>query len=205
MSTTTTGLSLDDAQHEADRARAAFADLEARADEGDLSITAGAMAVAREERDLAERRLKVAERQTAKRREAELVEARAAARDQLVESHRVGQRRVAKASEAARVALEALVEAMRAHNSAVTGGWWSLSELGPPEDVAMLGLNDEFVANARGEKVFLAPPDPLIVALALEVLDGVDVGPRPARPVLVRAVESVSPRTLQAFKTRCRA
>jgi hypothetical protein len=187
MATTTTDLSLEDAQAEVNTARAAYADLEARA-AVDLSVSVGELEVARATLDLAERRLRAAQRTAEERRDAECVETRAAARDRLLEQFAAGRTGVADAVEHARAALAALVEAADAHNGALVSSWRELRELQPPDDVVLLALDDDAIANAAGTKIVLAQLPELVAALALEVLDGAGhAQPTPAREALMRA------------------
>jgi hypothetical protein len=184
---TMTELSLEVAQAEVNTARAAFADLDARA-ATDLTVGVGELEVARATLDLAERRLRAAQQAAEARRDVELAETRTAARDRLVEHFTAGRASVADALDGARDALADLVAAAQAHNSALVATWRELRELEPPDDVVLLALGDDAIANAGGHKITLAQVPQLVAALALEVLDAAgQTQPTPAREALVRA------------------
>jgi hypothetical protein len=187
----TTELSLANAQHETNEARAGLAELETRVDAGDLRVEVGDLAVARERLDLATRRLCAVERREDERREAELIEARYDARDRMLVAYRVGRSDVAAVLEDARKALVDLVGAADAHNRGITAGWRELRELGAPEDVTMLGPGDAFLATIGAEKIHRAPLPQILVALLLDVLDGAAVlGPSsPERAALATTAE----------------
>jgi hypothetical protein len=188
---TTTELSLADAQGEANEARAASVELNARVDAGDPDVQVGELAVATERVALAGRRLRAVERREEERREAELVKARQDARDRLLESYGAGRERVADALRDARRALVNLVDAADAHDGAIAMGWRQLHELGAPEDVTMLGPGDAFLATIGAEKIHRAPLPQLLAALLLDVLDGAAVmGPSsPERAALASVAE----------------
>jgi hypothetical protein len=188
---TTTELSLADAQQEANEARAASVELNARVDAGDPDVQVGELAVTLERVALAERRLRAVERREDERRQAELIEARYDARDGLLESYRVGREHVAGALGDARRALVDLVEAANAHDTAIAIGWRQLHELGAPDDTTLMDPGDAFLATIGAEKIHQAPLPQLLVALLLDVLDGAAVmGPSsPEREALARVAE----------------
>lgn len=187
---TTTTLDLGAAQQAVDEARAAHSALVGRADAGDPGLKAGALAVAREELDLAERRLRAAQRRAADSQAAADAEQHAQAVRQLVEDHDAGRQKVAAALTTARSALRDLVVAAGDHNALVRSDLRAVANGGPTDRVNRLGEDSEFVAVADGRKIYLAHLDRMVAALALELRDqvfGPDSGAE--RAALQRAAE----------------
>jgi hypothetical protein len=190
MATTTAELSLADAQAAVNEARQASADVEARADAGDLALKPGDVAVARETLDLAERRLKAVERREHERAEAERVEQRDAARRDLLEVHAAGRAEVASKVEAARVALADLLAACRAHDARTIAAMRQLRGLTALDsesasDVIYNAASDEFAASVSGEKIYLTQDPHMLAELAVEALDRAGLRDRsPAKQAL---------------------
>jgi hypothetical protein len=176
MATKIDEFSAADAQAATNEARAAFADVEARADAGDLALQPGDVAVARETLDLAERRLRAVERREHERAEAARVERRDAARRDLLAIHANGRAEVAAKVEAARAALDDLLTSCRSHDASTVAAVRRLRDLTSTDteaamDVIYNAASDEFVAHVSGEKVYVTHPPFILAELAVEALD----------------------------------
>jgi hypothetical protein len=196
---TMTELSLADAQHETNEARAASVELNARVDVGDPDVQVGELAVARERVDLAERRLRAVERREHERAEAARVERRDAARRDLLELHAQGRADVGNKVEAAQVALDDLLSACKTHDAQTLAAARRLRDLTSLDsesasDVIYSAASDEFVANVAGTKIYVTQDAFMLAQLAAEALERAGVRDRSPAQAGLAQVASAWPR-----------